>query len=1210
MDKVVRGLWSESSHGKGYDKMARLLCAIVFTALVPLVGFLSQAPSASADENTTLSQREKQADPVGQLREEVRGLRTIGLRWKKEEVLPKLRSISRTIQMLTPDRQGRHNVHAVFGRSEIRDLLDKADDPELSRAVLATLTSMEEHLEFGDQDPVAADHFVLVAAYVLVLGDHESYRGHVDRALTLISDITASQPNSRGPGREIRWLYNLLLPLYALALYTNDDETKTKLGEALDRLSDFPGLEELSRFEQRVQRSAITLILADNSDSTLAIDKLIIEWGHNFSRLKKDGLANQDAEFFLASLRKLSMLAVAVKRNEIALRLMQAIGEYPVSAMTPIMTARAIIHRERLASCGIDAADPKLRWPTLDGLAEKPIQQALWLLTALRFRIQADQLLEANRPSEALLSLQESRRLVGLVGWQALSDNDRSELGNVLPNVEVLGDQMVSPGALGARGVLAALDMDSGSLRDWAEYWITAQTAPEDKIAAVRLFVRLVLARRTPSRSSLELAVELVELADEAGRTMGNAVYGVDGLENYWADIQAILGDWSGAITEAARPWWIVANESSSILKLWLSTDGLSMVTFDKYPSYIVPYSNTDPNPVRGALDASEYRVPLYVSPASRLEGLLRLLSTMPSGAVSPYAAKDLGALAFSLSSKLVTGDFDGILSINATMTDEHDPDVRRAAHDYAQKLASAIPVVSSQRRIAAQYGHSIQGILSDFSAKSWLTDTFEMEVGSPCAVGEWTRLAKLSSRTPITMTGRYRSTEYRDGSSRIPPPGSDADEVREAKEALSRAAAESGADAVRRWSSANSPIANGPQNSDIVRNLDDQDLLVQVSSVGRTVAVVATTRAGTQVANTMDLAEIRSLIDDLRAAVSRPPLKGAIQSLLPSAAYGLYAALIQPSLKGTQGIRRILVALGDDIADLPINALLTVPWQPERTLAAQAWIDKRYQVRQLAGLGVLFRRTTIQSDAAGLGFVGIGAPALMGNTECDRPPSETRDVPRLPTVSGVSALCPVPETLDMLERLARVANTDEKLLLVGPTATLKDIAGAAATIETARILAFATHGLQPDDVAALGYAPEPALVMTPTPTGEDGLLKASQIAALRLNADLVILAACGSGTRSTSAVKAWRGIGEAFLFGGARAVIVTGWSVDVDATNRLVGQIVRDPARLRTAPGESLRSAVQQFRDAAATTNQAEQQHPYYWAAFSLVGLGEYRVP
>jgi CHAT domain-containing protein len=87
------------------------------------------------------------------------------------------------------------------------------------------------------------------------------------------------------------------------------------------------------------------------------------------------------------------------------------------------------------------------------------------------------------------------------------------------------------------------------------------------------------------------------------------------------------------------------------------------------------------------------------------------------------------------------------------------------------------------------------------------------------------------------------------------------------------------------------------------------------------------------------------------------------------------------------------------------------------------------------------------------------------------------------------------------------------------------------------KIIEFATHGLMSGELKGLA---EPALVLTPPPQAtpdDDGLLTASKIATLKLNADWVVLSACntaaGDGTPDAGGLS---GLAKAFFYAGARS--------------------------------------------------------------------------
>lgn len=162
------------------------------------------------------------------------------------------------------------------------------------------------------------------------------------------------------------------------------------------------------------------------------------------------------------------------------------------------------------------------------------------------------------------------------------------------------------------------------------------------------------------------------------------------------------------------------------------------------------------------------------------------------------------------------------------------------------------------------------------------------------------------------------------------------------------------------------------------------------------------------------------------------------------------------------------------------------------------------------------------------------------------------------------------------------------------------------------RILHFATHGLvtspQPQ------CPPSPALLTSFGDAGSDGLLSFAEIFDLTLDADLVILSACN--TASTGGLAATReagiagggdfaldGLVRAFVGAGGRTVVASHWPVpdDYNATNRLISGF------FDAGPGVSATEALR--RAQLALMDEAETSHPFYWAAFAVVGDGNVPV-
>ena len=160
-----------------------------------------------------------------------------------------------------------------------------------------------------------------------------------------------------------------------------------------------------------------------------------------------------------------------------------------------------------------------------------------------------------------------------------------------------------------------------------------------------------------------------------------------------------------------------------------------------------------------------------------------------------------------------------------------------------------------------------------------------------------------------------------------------------------------------------------------------------------------------------------------------------------------------------------------------------------------------------------------------------------------------------------------------------------------------------ATDLSLYRIVYFATHGLVSGEIAALA---EPALALTipKEPTDlDDGLLTASEVAQLKLNADWVVLSACNTASGDTPGAEALSGLARAFFNAGARALLVTHWRVDSQAAVRLTTQtfaaLQKDPSIGRA---EGLRRAMLAHIDDTATPWNA---YPSYWGAFAVVGEG-----
>lgn len=194
------------------------------------------------------------------------------------------------------------------------------------------------------------------------------------------------------------------------------------------------------------------------------------------------------------------------------------------------------------------------------------------------------------------------------------------------------------------------------------------------------------------------------------------------------------------------------------------------------------------------------------------------------------------------------------------------------------------------------------------------------------------------------------------------------------------------------------------------------------------------------------------------------------------------------------------------------------------------------------------------------------------------------------PTMPSLPILGGVPEPLPSLPGAEQEANAIATLLnaqaLTGQQATEATV---VQQMPQTKLVHLATHGLL-DDLKGLGIPGAIALA----PSGkDDGLLTASEILDLKLNADLVVLSACDTG-RGRITGDGVIGLSRSFVLAGVPSVIVSLWQVPDAPTATLMTAFYQN---LLQQPDKA-----QALRQAMLTTMQ-QHPDPREWAAFTLIG-------
>jgi tetratricopeptide (TPR) repeat protein len=218
----------------------------------------------------------------------------------------------------------------------------------------------------------------------------------------------------------------------------------------------------------------------------------------------------------------------------------------------------------------------------------------------------------------------------------------------------------------------------------------------------------------------------------------------------------------------------------------------------------------------------------------------------------------------------------------------------------------------------------------------------------------------------------------------------------------------------------------------------------------------------------------------------------------------------------------------------------------------------------------------------------------------------------------------------------SRTEVTDVAKAVTGGAADADDAAFGQAFTDTGvtgktnldqyRVIYFATHGLLDDGNPCL----KTSLLTSFGGQGSDALLDLDKITTLRLDADMVVLSACNTGSnvhgrsaeyaetsgsaggpvgRSKLATpKLGSGGGEAlgglvtsFVEAGARNVVVSNWEVDSATTARLMIALFKQ---------RDISQAGALAQAERILMNEPKHSHPYYWAPFTVVGDGDRPMP
>lgn len=169
---------------------------------------------------------------------------------------------------------------------------------------------------------------------------------------------------------------------------------------------------------------------------------------------------------------------------------------------------------------------------------------------------------------------------------------------------------------------------------------------------------------------------------------------------------------------------------------------------------------------------------------------------------------------------------------------------------------------------------------------------------------------------------------------------------------------------------------------------------------------------------------------------------------------------------------------------------------------------------------------------------------------------------------------------------------------LIGRNATERRVRADMPRSDVIHLAAHYVRDKRSYLLSAFLLAPEPDAA-TRNPEG-DGLLQACELYALNLRRTrLVVLAGCQTGIERSYQGEGAISIARPFIAAGVPVVVTSLWPIDSEPTARLMIRF----HELRKREGHSTAQALQLAQQEMLNSPDALLHHPYYWAAFAVIG-------
>ena len=320
-----------------------------------------------------------------------------------------------------------------------------------------------------------------------------------------------------------------------------------------------------------------------------------------------------------------------------------------------------------------------------------------------------------------------------------------------------------------------------------------------------------------------------------------------------------------------------------------------------------------------------------------------------------------------------------------------------------------------------------------------------------------------------------------------------------------------------------------------------------------------------------------------------------------------LYQELLAPALSGVAPGTRLIIVPDGVLGAFPFEALVV---QTGPDWAKSSLVGDRWPVTYSQSAAILALNRHLGLSQASQPLFALGdciydknSPRYLaykeGQGEAGKlrhaGPEKALTMAAVGMKGGQLQFPPLPETRKTVEDLAGLLGVPPQ-----PPQVLLDVQATETRVRQSslgkyRYLFFGTHGFLADNLAGVQ---EPVLVLTQMENKppDDGFLTFSKVLQLKLDAEVVTLAACMTGVGQVMQGEGVLNFARAFQQAGARSVMVALWNIPVEESLKFYHTFYQ-----ALKAGKPKLEALKEARQAV----RAKEPHPYFWSGLILHGEG-----